>query len=271
MKRLLIGLLCLANASSAQELYVFSEPASNMPARSFGLKYSGKSLYSDLRLRREHRQTLELQFGHGKKWMSHISGTLSNMYSPGTRMESIRIYSKYRLLSLDQVHKHFRAAVFGEWSHSVNAPMFDELSLEGDQSGARGGLILTQLLHKLALSTTVSYLNSFQARIRHPGHTYNYNTLQYSLSAGYLLFPKTYNNYKQTNLNLYLEVLGNRAIDKKTRFLDLAPALQLIFSSNTKVNLGYRFQVNGDMARMARQSFHISVERTFLNALKRRL
>jgi hypothetical protein len=34
--------------------------------------------------------------------------------------------------------------------------MYDELSLEGDQSGVQAGLIATQLLHKLAISATVS-------------------------------------------------------------------------------------------------------------------
>jgi hypothetical protein len=149
--------------------------------------------------------------------------------------------------------------------------MYDELSLEGDQSGARAGVILTQLLHKLALSSTLSYTASLQDRIQHIGiHSYTYNALNYSLSAGYLLFPRKYNGYGQTNFNLYLEMLGSRALDKQAGFLDLAPAVQFIFSSNTKLNLGYRFQVSGDMERMAESSFLISIERTFLNALKRK-
>jgi hypothetical protein len=65
-------------------------------------------------------------------------------------------------------------------------------------------------------------------------------------------------------------MLGSRALDKQAGFLDLAPAVQFIFSSNTKLNLGYRFQVSGDMERMAESSFLISIERTFLNALKRK-
>lgn len=101
-------------------------------------------------------------------------------------------------------------------------------------------------------------------------HSYNYNAFNYSLSAGYLLFPRKYNGYGQTNFNLYMEMLGSRALDTQAGFLDLAPAVQFIFSSNTKLNLGYRFQVSGDMVRMAKSSFHVSIERTFLNALSRR-
>jgi hypothetical protein len=263
----LLGLAWLVSAG-AQELYVFSEPASNMPARAAGLKYAAKLLDGD-RGRTEQRHMIEMQLGLSKKWMTHVSTSFSDMYSNGVRWESARIYTKYRFISIDDVHRHFRAAAFGELSYSVNYPMYDELSLEGDQSGARAGVILTQLLHKLALSSTLSYTASLQDRIQHIGiHSYTYNALNYSLSAGYLLFPRKYNGYGQTNFNLYLEMLGSRALDKQAGFLDLAPAVQFIFSSNTKLNLGYRFQVSGDMERMAESSFLISIERTFLNALK---
>jgi hypothetical protein len=265
----LLALVCLLHAG-AQELYVFSEPASNMPARSGGLKYAAKLLDGD-RGRLEQRHMLEFQLGMNKKWMTHVSTSLSDMYSDNLRWESARIYTKYRFISVDDVHRHFRAAAFGELSYSVNDPMYDELNLEGDQSGIRTGIILTQLLHKLALSSTLSYTASLQDRVLHMGmHSYNYNAFNYSLSAGYLLFPRTYNGYGQTNFNLYLEMLGSRALDKQAGFLDLAPAVQFIFSSNTKLNLGYRFQVSGDMARMARSSFHLSIERTFLNMLNRK-
>jgi hypothetical protein len=256
---------------SAQELYVYSEPASNMPAKSMGLKYAGKFLEEKASSDFQQRHMLELQLGHSKKWMTHFSTTLSNMYSSSLRWESARLYTKYRVVSLDDVHRHFRAAAFGEISYSVNDPMYDELSLEGDQSGFRGGLILTQLLHKLAVSSTLSYIVSLQNRVDHMGiHEYNYNAFNYSLSAGYLLFPRKYNSYDQTNFNLYVELLGSQALDTRTSYLDIAPAIQFIFSSNTKVNLGGRFQLTGNMSRMAENSFLISIERTFLNVLKKR-
>lgn len=175
-----------------------------------------------------------------------------------------------RFISVDDAHKHFRAAAFGEASYSVNEPMYDELSLDGDQSGFRGGIILTQLLPKLAFSSTLSYTQSlYLDREIHNEH-YAFKTFNYSLSAGYLLFPRQYSSYGQTNFNLYLEVLGSQGLDKKAGFVDLAPAIQFIFSSNSKLNLGYRFHVRGDILRMANNSFLISFERTFLNALKKR-
>jgi hypothetical protein len=98
----------------------------------------------------------------------------------------------------------------------------------------------------------------------------NYQAMNYSLSAGYLLIPRTYTDYKQTNINLYAELLGQQTLDRKTNYWDLAPALQFIFNSNSKLNIGYRFQVSGNMNRMSKQSMLVSFERTFLNALRKR-
>lgn len=261
---LISSFLCIA--AQAQELYVFSEPASNMPAKAFGLKYAAKFIEGKERNEIEQRQALELQLGHTKKWMTHLGTSFSDMYAKSIRWESIRLYSKYRIFSHDEVHQHFRAAAFGEVSHSVNRPKYDELNLEGDQSGMRGGVILTQLIHKLALSSTLAYIQSLQSNIKSTPHTPN--AFNYSLSAGYLLFPKRYKSYRQTNFNVYVECLGSKAISNRRSFVDLAPALQLILKSNTKLNFGYRFQLAGDMHRMANNTLHISIERTFLNALR---
>ena len=150
--------------------------------------------------------------------------------------------------------------------------MYDEISLEGDQSGVSAGLVLTQLVHKLAVSGTFALTEVLNRERWEVGHTgmHPYRSFQYSLSAGYLLFPRKYNSYSQTNLNVYVELLGARNLDRKGGFIDLAPALQLILNSNTKVNAGYRFQLSGDVYRMARESLLLSVETTFLNAFKRR-
>jgi len=258
---------------SAQELYVFSEPASNMPGKALGLKYAGKFLENDHSGKIEQRQMLQAQFGLNKKWMVHAATTISDMYSfPVTRWESVNVYAKYRFLSRDDVHAHFRMAAFMEVAYSRNDMYYDELSLEGDQSGVQGGIILTQLIHKLALSSTLSMtqvLNEQRWESNQPtGNPYPYSAFNYSLSAGYLLFPRKYTSYKQTNFNLYMELLGSQTLDKKRYFVDLAPAMQLIFNSTTKLNLGYRFQLGGDMHRMAEQSWLLSLETTFLNVLK---
>jgi hypothetical protein len=264
---------CVCQAVRGQELYVFAEPASNMPARAIGLKYTGKFLESMHSGKIEQRQMLQAQVGLSKAWMVHVSTTISDMYSyPVTRWESVNVYAKYRFLSKDDVHAHFRMAAFLEGAYSRNDMRYDELSLEGDQSGLQAGLIATQLLHKLAISgtlSTIQVLNNQRNDYDGANRPYPFSGLNYSLSAGYLVLPRKYSSYKQTNLNLYLELLGSNTLDKKNYYVDLAPALQLIFNSTTKLNLGYRFQLGGDMHRMATESWTLSLETVFLNALKR--
>ena len=73
----------------------------------------------------------------------------------------------------------------------------------------------------------------------------NYQAMNYSLSAGYLGITKgiqlTINKPTWTQ---YLEILAQQTLDRKTHYVDMAPALQLIFNSNAKLNIGYRFQAN---------------------------
>ncbi|HZH95911.1 MAG TPA: hypothetical protein VEY06_08505, partial [Flavisolibacter sp.] len=96
--------------------------------------------------------------------------------------------------------------------------------------------------------------------------------VNYSLSSGYLLLPFEYKDYDQTNVNLYAELLGSRNVfnvDDKY-FVDLAPSVQFIFKSTGKLNIGYRFQLDGDIYRMSKNSFMVSYEHIFLNALNKK-
>ena len=73
------------------------------------------------------------------------------------------------------------------------------------------------------------------------------------------------------NFNIYTEFLAQQSLsDKKTYFVDAAPALQFIFNSNSKLNLGYRFQLKGNANRSMNESFLVSFEHTFFNALRKK-
>jgi hypothetical protein len=138
----------------------------------------------------------------------------------------------------------------------------------------QAGIIATQLWHKLAVSGSVSLLEVFDEKRSEKSlpQQYAFESLNYSLSAGYLLFPRSYSDYKQTNLNLYVEMLGGRNLDWKYEkyFIDLAPSVQLIFNSKGKLNAGYRFQLKSDIYRLMKNSWMISYEHLFLNALKKK-
>jgi hypothetical protein len=274
MKKILLVILLFSGARlNAQELFVFTEPASNMPAHSISVKLTDYFVTSDnIYGRFSHRFMPQVMFGISKKWMIHVGGTISNMHTPNFRYESVNFYTKYRFLSNDDIHKHFRMAVFADGSITKAPFHYDEISLMGDKSGFEAGIIATQLWNKLALSGIISHAQ-VEDKSRNSSTIYVparlYQSVNYSLSAGYLVLPKEYTDYKQTNLNLYMEIVAENALDAPKYCIDLAPAAQLIFHSNSKLNIGYRFQLSGNMSRMSPNSWLISFERTFLNALKR--
>jgi len=271
----LLALLFLGIHVNAQELFVYTEPASNIPAHSISLRLKGEYMkpqaWHNLPM---HRLMPEIMFGINKKWMLHTGLTFGDMHTINFSWESIYMYTKYRFLSKEDIHRHFRMAAFAQAAYS-RAPFHqDEVTLDGDKSGVQFGLIGTQLWDRFALSSTVSNTQILDKSRNSKNVIYVpsriYQAMNYSLSAGYLVLPKEYTDYKQTNLNIYTEFLAQQSLDRKVYYIDMAPALQLIFNSNTKLNFGYRFQVDGTMQRMSKTSWLLSIERTFLNALKRR-
>lgn len=261
------GMLLMAHAR-AQELYVFTEPASNMPAKSISAKVTGRFVNAANANNTLQRYAPEIMFGVNKNWMIHFSPGFSDMFSSTLRWESAKVYAKYRFFTDDEVHRHFRMAVFGEAAYSRNDPHFDELNLDGDQSGVQGGIILTQLTKKVALSSTLSVIQAVQERSKTDLTNTPRKAFNYTVSAGLLVLPVRYTSFKQVNLNIYTELLGQQSLDQRKGNVDLAPAIQLIFNSNAKINVGYRFQLDGNMNRMGQRGWLISFERTFLNALK---
>jgi len=271
---LLVSFVFIAASVNSQELYPYTEPASNMPAKSMALKLGtmyGKGPHSNRVLQ---RYTPEVMFGISKKLMVHATLSFSDMHESYFYYESAKLYAKYRFLSKDEVHKHFRMAAFAAASYSRNHLDHNELNLSGDHTGVQVGLIATQLWNKLAVSGTAGITEVFDDKRNDKilPQQYAFESLNYSLSAGYLVLPKNYTDYNQTNLNIYVELLGGRNLDWKYEkyFLDLAPSVQLIFKSTSKLNLGYRFQLKSDIYRLMKNSFMISYEHIFLNALKKK-
>lgn len=258
---------------NAQELYVYSEPASNLPARSLSLKLKHQSVTKDAIFGRySYRYTPQVMVGLTKKLMLRAAASIGNMQTQRAKLESMQLYAKYRILSIDDIHSHFRLAAFGQVARSVVPFHYDEIDLGGDKSGVEAGLVATQLWHKFALSGTLSHIQVLHGS-RKNRQVYiparSYNAMQFSLSAGYLLFPRVYSSYKQTNLNLYTELLTQRTLDNSHYYVDIAPALQLIFASATKLNIGYRHQLGSTMHRMTDNSWLVSVETTILGVIKK--
>ena len=252
--------------AGAQELYVFTEPASNMAAKSIGIRMTNEGFFKG---GAGNRTMPEVMFSFNKNLMTHFQGFLSDMDGK-YRLEGGSVYAKYRFLSVDETQRHLRAAVFGRLSTSKRPTYTEDINLEGDNSGAQGGIVVTQLLHKLALSGTLSYTKAFdQESKRVAGMPQPDQLIGYSLSSGYLMLPIVYKNYNQPNFNLYFEMLGKTNPANGKSYLDLAPAIQVILNSRTRIDLGYRFQVAGDMpGRYNKNMYLVRAEFNFFNVLK---
>lgn len=270
MKRIIVLVLISFSAFTkgfAQELYVFTEPASNMPTKSIGVRITNEGMFNNPDF--VSRTIPEVMFGFNKNLMMHAQAFLSDMDGK-YRLEGGSLYAKYRFLSLDEAQSHFRAAAFGRISTSKRPTYTHDINLEGDNSGIQGGLIFTQLLHKLALSSTLGYAHAFENLDRQQaGMPQPRNMFSYSLSSGYLVLPVVYKDYKQPNFNVYLELLGKTDPGSGQSYLDIAPALQMIINSTTRIDLGYRFQAAGNMeGRYTKNMYLLRAEFNFFNALK---
>ena len=254
------------NTIHAQELYIFSEPASNMAAKSIGVRVTNEGTFGS---NPQVRTIPELMFGFHKNFMLHGQAFLSNM-DGNYRLEGGSLYAKYRFYSADDLQKHFRMAAYGRVSTSKRPVYSEDINLEGDNSGAQLGVVATELIHKLAISGHFAYSKAFDVEKRQlAGRPAPNELLNYSLSAGYLLLPFTYKNYNQPNLNVYVEALGKTNPATGHSYLDLAPALQLIINSRTRIDLGYRFEVAGGMEGRYNKNMYLArVEFNFFNALR---
>lgn len=258
-----------AVSAGAQELFVYTEPASNMPAHSVGLRTSNWLM----RERAAEGGGLnyhfipEIMWGVNKSLMLHAEGFFSNRDKSFTA-EGGAVYAKYRFLSKDGDHRHFRMAGYGRASVNNSTVHQEEIETNGHNSGWEGGLIATQLLHKTALSATASLEQAMDgARAHEYSHVLATEAVNYTLSIGQLLLPKKYTGYGQTNLNLMLEVLGQTLPQNGRSFLDVAPSVQLIFNSQTRVDVGYRRQLYSTMERTAPNGWMVRMEHLLFSVL----
>lgn len=280
---LFAGLLLAGSQVNAQELYVSSDPASNIAAHSLSIRLTNKFFRMEQERVTGIRFAPELMWGLNKKLMLRVTGYASNQMQSSIRPEGASVYAKYRFLSQDELHSHFRMAAYVKGAvidnpyvpapingHNHMGYKNEDIDLEGMTSGVAGGVIATQLIHKLALSGTVGYNRFLNNTRNNLPDELSRNAVNYSLSAGYLLLPFKYKSYDQTNLNLYVELLGKANTDRIGRghYLDIAPAIQFIFNSTTRLDLSYRTQLAGDMQRNIFNTFLVRVEHNIFNLKK---
>ena len=266
-KLFLIVLFSLSLSSRAQELFSMTEPASNMAARSIALRVDNFIMDEINSAKMNYHLIPGIRVSVSKKLMINSSAFFSNRLKQ-FKAEGANLYAKYRFLSTDAVQKHFRMAAFGTMSFNNSDIHQEEINLYGHNTGFEAGITATQLLHKVALSSTVSFVKALD---NGNNNKYVYGlkssrAINYSLSIGKLMLPVEYWDYRQTNLNLMVEMLSQVNTGSGKYYADIAPSVQFIFNSESRIDIGYKKQISGNLLRTAPNGFFIRVEHNFFNA-----
>jgi len=267
MQRLILLLLvCVYQATTAQELFVFTEPASNMAAKGIGVRANNYLMFNNTTNKANYHLVPELMWGASKKLMFHAEAFLSNR-NQRFIAEGGGGYMKYRFYTTDEVHSHFRMAVYGRYSFNNSDVHQQAIDLNGHNSGYEAGLITTKLVNKVAISASAAFVHATDnGKEKFTFGNAKRNAINYTASAGKLMLPKEYSGYKQTNLNLMLEMLGQLNTGSGYSFLDMAPSVQLIFLSRMRFDAGYRIPLVKDLGRTTPGGFLFRFEYNIFNA-----
>ena len=287
--------LLLSRALHGQELFPLEEPASTLPAHVSGIRIFDQS-YTDPGGKLRTLAGLKLMYGLTPKLTVELTGTASNHHSKDLppefpdhntpqigvslpmRINGADLYAKYRIFSSDGRNSHLRAAAYGEYSYLSVAHDEAEPTLIDDTKGFAAGFITTYLYHNVAVSFTGGVILPFTYHGIVPDEiaglpvtpaTVKYGrAANYTLSFGYLLLPRAYKSYDQTNVNLYFELIGKSYGEAKIyldnvgqpgtpyevtgtgskalgagHYIEAHPGAQLIIKSNLRIDGSVGFPV----------------------------
>lgn len=264
-----IIILFISLSGRTQELYSVTEPASNMAAGSIAFRVD-HSIMNEINSSKINYHLIPgIQVGLSKKLMIQGNAFFSNR-NEKFAAEGGSLYAKYRFLSNDAVQKHFRMAVFGRVSYNNSDIHQEEINMYGHNSGFEAGVVATQLLKKVALSSSVSFLNATDNGNgnKFPYDAKNDKAINYTFSIGKLMLPKEYKDYRQTNINLMVEFLSQVNMGSGKYYMDVAPSVQFIFNSQSRIDVGYRTELSSTLLRTAPNGFFVRLEHTLFNVFK---
>lgn len=263
----IVYLLFISLNISAQELFVVTEPASNAPAGSIGIRVGQSFMKNQMDGGNIYSLSPEVTWGINKNLMVRAS-TYFNDASSGLDYKGAGGYAKYRFFSVDDLQSHFRMAAFGRYSWN-NSPIHQEaIDMMGMNSGYEAGLVATQLIKKVALSSSVSYGQAYNNKNNtFPDHL-GKSAINYTFSAGRLMHPKKYTSFKQTNINTMLEFVGQTITENGKSYMDVVPSIQFIINSQARVDLAYKKELYSSMNRLTSDGFFLKLEYTFFNVTK---
>jgi hypothetical protein len=254
--------------TNSQELFVITDPASNVPANSLAVNIMQSLFKEQFETGYNYHFMPEVSYGLSKNLMFRGSAFISNR-SNQLYAEGAGIMAKYRIYSVDDLNSHFRLAAYGRYSFNRADIHQEQIEILGHNTGYEAGIIATKLVRKLAISTSVSYEKAFDNKPQYdfPGNLGD-NATNYTFSLGRLMHPKKYTSFKQTNINIMVEFVGQTINENGKSFLDVVPAIQFIFNSQARIDLAYRKELYSSMLRTAPNGIYFNLYYTFFNLKK---
>lgn len=266
MRTIVIVLVLMGNCQMyGQELFVVTDPASNVPANSLSVNVMNSFFDEKYENGLNYHLMPELTYGLSKSMMLRLSTFVSDR-SNKLYGEGAAVMGKYRFLSRDDLNAHFRMALYGRYSLNRSNVHQEQIEIMGHNSGYEVGIIATKLLHKLAISATASYEKAMNNALDNEfPKWYGSNASNYTFSIGRLMYPKVYKTTKQTNVNLMLELIGQSINSNGSNFCDVTPAIQFIIRSQGRIDIAYRYELWSTMYRSAPNGLYLNFYYTFFN------
>lgn len=266
MKKLfIIIILFLFQKGFSQELFLVTDPASNVPANSLSVNVQQSLFKEKFETGYTYHLMPEATYGFNKNLMFRATAFVSNRNN-NFETEGGSFYAKYRFYSSDDLNSHFRMATFGRYSFNNSNIHQEQIEIMGHNTGFETGIVATKLIKKLAISSSVSFEKAFDNRPNNPfPDNIANNATNYTLSFGKLVYPKKYTSFKQTNINLMLEFVGQTINENGKSYLDVVPVVQFIFNSQARLDLAYRQELLSSMLRSAPNGVYLNLYYTFFN------
>ena len=313
-----IAFLLFSLTARGQELYNLTLPASTLPKGALGIRLFNES-YDESGLIRKI-SVLKVMYGVAPKFSLILSGVASDYHSLNLPTDFILhnhggsgpavsantpavvpypyifsgadLYGQYRFYSQDGQNTHFRLAAYGEVSYARIVSHLAEPELLTHNSGVGAGLIATYLKGHFAGTLTVGGVLPFEYK----GNSYDIyggaypidfkygNAVDYDLALGYLLLPRKYTSYKQTNINVYLEFLGKTygaadvtqhdgiesykipntiAILRGGSYMEASPGVQFIIRSSVRVDVSVGLPLGDGSYLHEYPLYYLAVQRYF--------
>lgn len=269
MKKIILFLVVISYQTVfSQELFVVTDPASNIPANSLVINLMQSAFKEKFKTGYNYHLMPEVSYGVNKNLMFRGSAFISSR-SNQLVTEGGSIMTKYRFLSSDDLNSHFRLAAYARYSINNSDIHQEQIEILGHNSGFETGIIATKLIKKLAISSTVSFEKALDNKPNYPfPDNIGNSATNYTLSFGKLMYPKRYTSFKQTNINLMIEFLGQTINENGKSFLDVVPSVQFIFNSQARIDIAYRKELLNSMSRTAPNGFYLNLYYTFFDMKK---